>query len=90
VVRDYLSEPIRRRYTEGMRGWLAAAAAGAPRVWIELEAAADGGSMAIEAHVGSGAGAPLDLTLARCGYHPDRVTPDAGAAAAFAAALAPR
>jgi len=90
VVRDYLSEPIRRRYIEGMRRWLAGGVAAAPRVWIELEAAADGASMAIEAHVGNGSGALLDLTLARCGYHPERVTPDAGTVAAFAAALAAR
>jgi hypothetical protein len=90
VVRDYLSEPVRQRYTEAMRGWLAGAEPGAPRVWIELETPPGGGTMAIEAHVGTGAGPLLDLTLARCGYHPDRLTPDAGAVAAFAAALARR
>jgi hypothetical protein len=90
VVRDYLNEAVRQRYVDGMRRWLAGADAVAPRVWIELEAPPGGGSMAIEAHLANGSGARLDLTLARCGYHPDRVTPDAGAAAAFAAALAPR
>ncbi len=93
VVRDYLGEPLRRRYTDGMRAWLAAAQPAAPRVWIELEAPPGGGSMAIEAHLGrSGpaARAPLDLTLARCGYHPDRLTTDAAAVAAFSAALAAR
>jgi hypothetical protein len=47
--------------------------------------------MAIEAHVkshaGSGTGgAVLDLTLAWCGFHPERVTPEADAVRAFTAA----
>ncbi len=93
VVRDYLSEPLRQRYSDGMRRWLAGAQRGAPRVWIELEAPPGGAQMAIEAHVGrsgpaAATRAPLDLTLARCGYHPDRLSTDAAAAAAFSAALA--
>ncbi|HSS40385.1 MAG TPA: DUF2332 family protein, partial [Polyangia bacterium] len=87
VVRDYLGEPSRARYVDGMRRWVAAAKPASPRIWVELETPPAASSMAIEAHVGSGSGgAVLDLTLAWCGFHPDRITPEADAVRAFTAA----
>ncbi|HVY38498.1 MAG TPA: DUF2332 family protein [Polyangia bacterium] len=91
VVRDYLSEATRARYVEGMRRWVAGGDARSPRIWVELETPPGAGSMAIEAHVGAGtSGGVLDLTLAWCGFHPDRVTPEADAVRAFTAATAAR
>jgi hypothetical protein len=90
VVRDYLPEPVKARYTEGMTAWVAAEAAGGPRrLWIELEAGPDGWKdpampMALDVHVADGAGGARVLTLARCSYHPDRLAPDPAAVAAFA------
>ena len=90
VVRDYLGEPTRTRYVDGMRRWVAGAEPASPRIWIELETPPGASSMAIEAHVGSGlGGAVLDLTLAWCGFHPDRVTPEVDAVRAFTAATSP-
>ncbi|MES1210022.1 MAG: DUF2332 family protein, partial [Pseudomonadota bacterium] len=90
VVRDYLTDATRARYVEGMRRWVAAAEPQSPRIWVELEAPPGATSMAIEAHVASGTGAVLDLTLAWCGFHPDRVTPEADAVRAFTAATSAR
>ncbi len=91
VVRDYLTEGTRARYVEGMRRWVAGAGAESPRIWVELETPPGANSMAIEAHVGpGGGGAVLDLTLAWCGFHPDRVTPEADAVRAFTAAISAR
>jgi hypothetical protein len=91
VVRDYLTEGTRSRYVEGMRRWVAGAEAESPRIWVELETPPGANSMAIEAHVGpGGGGAVLDLTLAWCGFHPDRVTPEADAVRAFTAAISAR
>jgi hypothetical protein len=93
VVRDYLNEATRARYVEGMRRWVAAAESHSPRIWLELEApgGAGAGAMGLDAHVGSGTGgAVLDLTLARCGFHPDRVTPEPDAVRAFTTATSGR
>jgi hypothetical protein len=84
VVRDYLPEAVRARYVEGMRAWLRSAQAGSPRIWIELEAPSPPGSMmTLEAHLASPSGELRDLTLARAGYHPDRLIVDGGGVAAF-------
>jgi len=84
VVRDYLTEPVRARYAEGMRGWLTGAPAGSPRIWIELEAPPEPvQGMTLEAHLMGRAGTLRSLTLARCGYHPDRILVDGDAVAAF-------
>ncbi len=90
VVRDYLPQAARARYGEGMRRWVAGAEPASPRIWIELEAAPGANATAIEAHVGAGSGAVLDLTLASCGFHPDRVIPEAEAVRAFTAATSAR
>jgi hypothetical protein len=83
VVRDYLPEAVRARYSEGMRAWLTSARAGSPRVWIELEAPSPPvGQMTLEAHLAGPSGL-LSLRLARCGYHPDRLIVDGDAVAAF-------
>jgi hypothetical protein len=96
VVRDYLPEPTKARYVEGMSRWVAGERPGGPRrVWLELESVADawktpgGFPMAIDAHLADradGAGGARMLTLARCSYHPDRLAPDPDAVAAFVAA----
>ena len=91
VVRDYLPDPVKARYLDGMTGWVAEGAPTGPRrIWIELEVAPDGWKdpampMALDAHVADGAGGARALTLARCSYHPDRLVLDAAAVAAFAA-----
>ena len=96
VVRDYLTEPSRARYVEGMTRWVAAESpAGPRRIWIELEAAPDGWKdpggqpvrlpMSLDAHVADGAGRAATLTLARCSYHPDLLAPDPVAVGEFIA-----
>jgi hypothetical protein len=94
VVRDYLPDPIKARYLEGMARWVAGAPATGPaRVWIELESVADawktpgGLPMALDAHVADGAGGTRRLTLARCSYHPDRLAPDDAAVVEFTARI---
>jgi hypothetical protein len=86
VVRDYLPQPVRARYSEGMRAWLTRAAPGAPRLWIELEAPAQPEpvyTMTLEAHLRDRSAALRSLTLGRCGYHPERVQVDGSGVAAF-------
>jgi hypothetical protein len=92
VVRDYLPDATKTRYLEGMTRWVAAEPpAGPRRIWIELEIAPDGLKdpsglpMALDAHVADGANGARRLTLARCSYHPDRLTPDPAAVGAFVA-----
>jgi hypothetical protein len=102
VMRDYLPEARQKRYLADMEAWVAAEAAGGPRrIWIELEAAppADPRAppMTLTAHVSEGAGGAGDsagagvraIPLARCGYHPDRLTLDTGGVAAFVESLTP-
>jgi len=88
VVRDYLPEPVRAGYAEGMRLWLTRARAGSPRIWIELEAPSGlpdpVQGMTLEAHLVDPSGTPRNLTLARCGFHPERVLVEGGAVGAFA------
>ncbi len=84
VVRDYLTEPVRARYADGMRTWLSGARAGSPRVWIELEAPAGASQeMTLEAHLRDPSGTLRSLTLAHCGFHPDRIRADGDAVATF-------
>jgi hypothetical protein len=86
VVRDYLPEATRARYGEGMRGWLRGAQPGSPRVWIELEMPPQPDpvhGMILEAHQLSPSGGLHSLTLARCGFHPDRVLTNRDAVDAF-------
>lgn len=90
VVRDYLPDVVKAAYLEGMTRWVASApAAGPARVWLELESVADAWKnsnelpMAIEAHVGDGAGGSRTFRLARGSYHPDHIDPDPAAVAAF-------
>jgi hypothetical protein len=86
ILRDYLPEPVRVAYQEGMRAWLAATPPGAA-AWLELEAVDHADRRwpcAITAHLPGGS-----LVLGRCGYHPDEVRVDAAAAAAFAERLLP-
>ena len=91
VVRDYLPDPVKALYLDGMTGWVASEApAGPRRIWIELEVAPEGWKdpampMALDAHVADGAGGARALTLARCSYHPDRLLLDDAAVAALAA-----
>jgi hypothetical protein len=93
VVRDYLPADAQAAHAERMRAWVAGGAPGA-RAFVELEAAPDawkdaaGASptpMALTAQVrvGGEGEAVRVLTLARCGYHPTLVVPDAAAVAAF-------
>jgi hypothetical protein len=93
VVRDYLPAETRQLYTTAIQAWVACGPTSVRRVWIELEFPADASSgpavpaatpMAITAHLSDTAGAPRTLTLARCGFHPTLVVPDAAAVAAFA------
>jgi hypothetical protein len=96
VMRDYLPKAIKTRYLAAMTDWvMAQPAAGPRRIWIELEAARDAGEdpprppMALTAHLADGADRAQALTLARCGYHPDRLVLEPSAVAAFTAASAP-
>jgi hypothetical protein len=91
VVRDYLPDPAKARYLEGMTRWIAAQAPGGPRrLWVELEVAPAGWNdrampMALDVHLADGAGGTRRLTLARCSYHPDRLALDPDAVAALVA-----
>jgi hypothetical protein len=92
VVRDYLPDDVKKRALAGMTAWVAAEPAGGPRrIWIELEAATDPVAepsdrpMALTAHLADRATGTRALTLARCGYHPDRLDPDAAAVVDFTA-----
>jgi hypothetical protein len=97
VMRDYLPEARQKRYLAEMNAWVAAEAPRGPRrIWIELEAdpPADpqGPPMALTAHLcaafaADGSAGARAVPLARCGYHPDRLTLDAGGVAAFAESL---
>jgi hypothetical protein len=94
VMRDYLPEARQQRYLAEMNAWVAAEAAGGPRrIWIELEAAppADPQAppMALTAHLSDGSATEgvRAVPLARCGYHPDRLTLDTGGVAAFVESL---
>jgi hypothetical protein len=99
VVRDYLPPEARAAHAERVRAWVAAGGA-ETRVYVELEAAPDpwqsatGGTeaqrtaMALTAHVRGVSGEAEALVLARCGYHPSLVVPDARAVAAFVARTA--
>jgi hypothetical protein len=97
VMRDYLPDDLKTRYLAAMTAWVAAEpAGGARRVWIELEAPADGWAeprdlpMAMTAHFADRATGVRHLTLARCGYHPDRLAPDAAAVASFVLETKPK
>jgi hypothetical protein len=97
VMRDYLPDDLKRRYLAAMNGWIGAQAESGPRrVWIDLEIAAGDSTdpaalpVALTAHFADGGAGPRALTLARCSYHPERLAPDAAAAATFAAAVASR
>jgi len=99
VVRDYLPVAARERHLQAMQAWMAGAA-GATRVFVELELAPDGAAqlasiagqpipMLVTAHVADDVAAPgpravRTLILARCGYHPTLVVPDDDAVATFA------
>jgi hypothetical protein len=91
VVRDYVPEAARARYTDGMRAWVAGTA-GARRALLELEpfpgAWTEATPMAITALIrGAAADASVEsLVLARCGYHPQELAVDDAAASAFARA----
>jgi hypothetical protein len=91
VVRDYLPEPLKVRYAEGMTRWVVAEVAGGPRrLWVELEMAPGGWQdlampMALDVHLADGAGGTRRLTLARCSYHPDRLATDSAAVAELVA-----
>jgi len=94
VMRDYLPEARRTRYLAEMTAWVAAEAAGGPRrIWIELEADLpvdpQAPPMALTAHLstGSAGDGARAIPLARCGYHPDRLTLDTGGVAAFVESL---
>jgi hypothetical protein len=80
-----------------MRAWVAAEASAVRRVWIELEFPGEGSSgpavphapapvpMALTAHLRTPDGAVHTRMLARCGYHPTLIVPDAEGVAAFVA-----
>lgn len=82
LVRDYLEPAEREAYQAGMRGWVRAQPPGLA-VWVELEPAGDGEagdrSSTLAAHVRAPGGEVLALPLARCGYHPRLLHPEAGA-----------
>jgi hypothetical protein len=96
VMRDYLPEARQKRYLAEMSAWVAAEAAGGPRrIWIELEAdpAADSRAlpMALTAHLSDAADAAdaaRAIPLARCSYHPDRLTLESDGVAFFVESLA--
>ncbi|HZL20767.1 MAG TPA: DUF2332 family protein [Polyangia bacterium] len=96
VMRDYLPEARQKRYLADMAAWVAGEVAGGPRrIWIELEtdppADPRAPPMALTAHVfeaADGAGRARAIALARCGYHPDRLAPDAPGVASFVEDLA--
>jgi hypothetical protein len=90
VVREYLPPATRARYVEGMRRWVAGGSPDAPRLWLQLESPRPGEPMAIEVQIGTGAGRVQELVLARCGFHPDRLTPEPDAARTFAALASAR
>lgn len=66
-----------------MRGWLEAQPPGLA-LWVELEPAGDGGmgdrTSTLAAHLRVSGGELRTLMLARCGYHPQVLHPEAGAA----------
>lgn len=72
VVRDYLAPDEREEYERGMQAWLATHPAGLS-LWVELEAAREGGEppAAIVAHVRARRGEVRTLELGRCGFHPE-------------------
>jgi hypothetical protein len=73
VFRNYLEAAEREEYEAGMRRWLAAEPPGRS-LWVELEARAEGATLAWPAalvtHLPAPGGGVRDLLLARCGYHP--------------------
>jgi hypothetical protein len=82
VVRDYLEASEWAEYQAGMRGWVEAQPPGLA-LWVELEPARDGGagdrSSTLSAQVRAPGGEVLALPLARCGYHPQLLHPEADA-----------
>ncbi len=86
VVRDYLSPDERAEYSTGMNDWLATHPAGRA-LWVELEFHPGGVAdlpCGLIAHVRAPAGEVRTLVLARCGYHPAVLDPDARAVAELA------
>jgi len=74
---EYFPPEERAAYAAGMRAWLASAPNGC---WLELERDAAGDRSwpaAIGATFATGAGEVARVRLARCGYHPRLVLPDA-------------
>jgi hypothetical protein len=72
IMRDYLPEDVRKRYREGMRGWLEASAPGTA-IWSELEITTEerteGPPVDLTVHVRSDGGTE-SLVLGRCEPHP--------------------
>jgi hypothetical protein len=86
---DYLPADVRRAYEDGMARVIAGAQPGS-MVWLTLELDADEPGVqrhpaALRATARGRDGAIASWTLARCGYHPREVEPDAAAVAAFCA-----
>lgn len=85
IMRDYLPPEVRDAYTRGMRAWVESEPPGRA-CWIELELLPDtprATPASIVAHVRPREGAVESLVLARCGYHPRDVHPDAEHVARF-------
>jgi hypothetical protein len=81
VMRDYLSEQESRRYDDGMHTWLSESAGDA--FWVELEPTKGNAdperSAALTIHWASSEADVVDLELARCHPHPQRLFVDTAA-----------
>jgi len=91
LVREYLAPAHRTEYVAAMRDFLASSP---PRsaLWVELEMMWEGSvpkDSILEAHARGKDGRVADFDLARCGYHPVAIAPNASDVAALEALFRP-